>query len=37
MIIHCADGRREWIPKGATLLDADMHITTVIAPEVSGN
>ncbi len=33
ILIRCTDGKREWIPKANTRLEAHMRITVVIAPE----
>ncbi len=35
ILIRCSDGKREWIPKANTHLEAHMRITAVIAPEAS--
>ena len=35
ILVRCADGNREWVPKANTRLEAHMRITAVIAPEVS--
>lgn len=35
IIVRCADGRREWVPKADTRLEAHMRITVVVAPEAS--
>ena len=35
IIIRCADGRREWVPKANTRLEPYTRITVVIAPEAS--
>lgn len=37
ILVRCSDGKREWVPKANTLLDAHMHITAMIAPEASGS
>ncbi len=36
IIIRCKDGKREWVPKANTRLDADMLITAVISPDAKG-
>jgi chloride channel protein, CIC family len=36
IIVRCSDGKREWVPKANTRLDAHMRITVVIAPEAAG-
>jgi CIC family chloride channel protein len=35
IIVRCADGKREWVPKADTRLEAHMRITVVVAPEAS--
>jgi chloride channel protein, CIC family len=35
ILVRCSDGKREWVPKATTLLEAHMHITAVIEPEAS--
>ncbi len=35
IIVRCADGKREWVPKADTRLGAHMRITAVLAPEAS--
>lgn len=35
ILVRCYDGKREWIPKATTHLQAHMRITTVIAPDAS--
>lgn len=35
ILVHCYDGKREWIPKATTHLHAHMRITAMIAPEAS--
>ncbi len=35
IIVRCADGKREWVPKANTRLEAHMRITVVVAPEAS--
>jgi CIC family chloride channel protein len=33
ILVRCSDGKREWVPKANTRLEAHMHITAVIAPD----
>jgi len=33
ILVRCSDGKREWVPKATTRLEAHMRITAVIAPE----
>jgi chloride channel protein, CIC family len=35
ILVRCSDGKREWVPKATTRLEAHMRITAVIAPEAS--
>ncbi len=35
ILVRCSDGKREWVPKANTRLEAHMRITAVIAPEAS--
>ena len=35
ILVRCSDGKREWIPKASTRLEAHMRITVVIAPEAT--
>ncbi len=35
IIVRCADGKHEWVPKADTRLEAHMRITALVAPEVS--
>jgi CIC family chloride channel protein len=35
ILVRCSDGKREWVPKANTRLEAHMHITAMIAPEAS--
>ena len=35
ILVRCADGKREWVPKANTRLVPHMRITAVIAPEAS--
>jgi CIC family chloride channel protein len=37
ILVRCSDGKREWIPKASTRLEAHMHITAMIAPEASNS
>lgn len=37
ILVRCSDGKREWLPKASTRLNANMRITAMIAPEVSGS
>jgi CIC family chloride channel protein len=37
ILVRCSDGKREWIPKANTHLEAHMRITAVIGPEASGS
>lgn len=34
IVVRCSDGKRAWVPRANTRLDAHMHITVVVAPEV---
>ncbi len=36
IIVRCAEGKHEWVPKANTRLEAFMRITALIAPESSG-
>jgi len=36
ILVRCADGKREWVPKANTRLEAHMRVTAMIAPEASG-
>lgn len=36
IVVRCVDGKREWVPKANTRLDAHMRITVVVAPEAEG-
>ncbi|MEJ5309938.1 MAG: H(+)/Cl(-) exchange transporter ClcA [Anaerolineae bacterium] len=36
ILVRCADGKREWVPKANTRLEAHMRITAMIAPEAVG-
>ena len=35
ILVRCANGRREWVPKANTRLEANMRITAVIEPEAA--
>ncbi len=35
ILVRCSDGKREWVPKANTRLDAHMRITAMVAPEAS--
>lgn len=35
ILVRCSDGKREWVPKANTRLEAHMHLTAVISPEAS--
>lgn len=35
IIVRCYDGKREWVPKASTRLEAHTRITAVIAPEAT--
>ncbi len=35
ILVRCSDGKREWVPKATTRLEAHMRITAVVAPEAS--
>jgi CIC family chloride channel protein len=35
ILVRCYDGKREWVPKASTRLEAHMRITAVIAPEAA--
>lgn len=35
ILVRCSDGKREWIPKANTRLEAHMRITAMVAPEAS--
>jgi CIC family chloride channel protein len=35
ILVRCADGKREWVPKANTRLEPHMRITAVIAPDAS--
>ncbi|HEX6269074.1 MAG TPA: H(+)/Cl(-) exchange transporter ClcA [Anaerolineales bacterium] len=35
VLVRCSDGKREWVPKAITRLEAHMRITAVIAPDAT--
>jgi CIC family chloride channel protein len=35
ILVRCSDGKREWIPKAGTRLEANTKITAIIEPEAS--
>jgi CIC family chloride channel protein len=35
ILVRCFDGKREWVPKANTRLEAHMHITVVVSPEAT--
>jgi len=35
ILVRCSDGKREWVPKANTRLEAHMHFTAVVSPEAS--
>jgi CIC family chloride channel protein len=35
ILVRCSDGKREWIPKANTHLEAHMRITALVGPEAS--
>jgi CIC family chloride channel protein len=35
IVVRCSDGKREWVPKANTRLEAHMRLTVVIAPEAT--
>lgn len=35
ILVRCANGKREWVPKANTRLEANMRITAVIEPEAT--
>jgi chloride channel protein, CIC family len=37
ILVRCSDGKREWVPKANTRLEAHMHITAVFAPDASNS
>lgn len=37
ILVRCSDGKREWVPRANTHLEAHMRITAVIAPEAHGS
>ncbi len=36
ILVRCSDGKREWVPKANTRLEAHTRITAVIAPDAAG-
>lgn len=37
ILVRCSDGKREWVPKANSCLEAHMRITAVIAPEAANS
>jgi CIC family chloride channel protein len=37
ILVRCSDGKREWVPKAVTRLEAHMRITAVIAPDAANS
>jgi len=37
ILVRCSDGKREWISKANTRLEANMRITAMVAPEASSS
>ncbi len=37
ILVRCSDGKREWIPKANTRLEAHMRITAMVSPEASNS
>ena len=35
ILVRCSNGRREWVPKANTRLEANMLITAVIEPDAT--
>ena len=35
ILVRCSDGKREWVPKANTRLEAHLRITAVVSPEAS--
>jgi len=35
ILVRCSNGRREWVPKASTRLEANMRITAMIEPDAS--
>ncbi len=33
ILVRCSDGKREWVPKANTRLEAHMHVTAIVAPD----
>jgi len=36
ILVRCSDGKREWVPKANTRLEAHMRITALVAPDAFG-
>ncbi len=37
ILVRCSDGKREWVPKANTRLEAHMHITAIISPDANNS
>lgn len=37
ILVRCSDGKREWVPKANTRLEAHMRITAVISPDAANS
>lgn len=37
ILVSCSDGKREWVPRANTRLEAHMHITAVVAPDAKNS
>ncbi len=37
ILVRCSDGKREWVPKANTRLEAHMRITALIAPDAANS
>ena len=37
LLVSCSDGKREWVPRANTRLEAHMHITAVVAPDAKNS
>lgn len=35
ILVRCSDGKREWVPKANTRIEAHMHLTAVISPDAN--
>jgi CIC family chloride channel protein len=35
ILVRCADGKREWVPKANTCLEAHMRISALVAPDAA--